>query len=101
MVNIALEVSNTIYKLPMYAAAIANQLSSAASQALEAEWDKISETEKTLSSIDCSSLSQLCKDYDIISYPTIRFFDGHGTITPYRGPRTSQSWVFPVSDEHR
>lgn len=67
--------------------------SSAASQALEAEWEKISATEKTLSSIDCSSLSQLCKDYDIISYPTIRFFDGHGTITPYRGPRTSQSII--------
>ncbi|ETS85669.1 hypothetical protein PFICI_03694 [Pestalotiopsis fici W106-1] len=67
--------------------------SSAASQALESEWEKISESEKTLSSIDCSSLAQLCKDYEIISYPTIRFFDGHGTITPYRGPRTSQSII--------
>ncbi|KAI0155664.1 thioredoxin-like domain-containing protein [Pestalotiopsis sp. NC0098] len=66
---------------------------SAASQALESEWLKISESEETLSSVDCSILPQLCKDYDIISYPTIRYFDGHGTMTPYRGPRIAKSII--------
>ncbi|KAI4596686.1 hypothetical protein KJ359_005028 [Pestalotiopsis sp. 9143b] len=66
---------------------------SAASQALESEWLKISESEETLSSVDCSALPQLCKDYDIISYPTIRYFDGHGTMTPYRGPRIAKSII--------
>lgn len=65
----------------------------AASEALESEWTSISETEKILGSVDCTSQAKLCSEHDIISYPTIRYFDGHGGTTPYRGPRKASAIV--------
>ncbi|KAI0133370.1 hypothetical protein F4776DRAFT_664129 [Hypoxylon sp. NC0597] len=66
--------------------------STAASQALEPEWTSATESEKkTLISIDCSSASSLCREFDVMSYPALRFFDGHGKMTSYRGPRRASS----------
>ncbi|KAI0130341.1 thioredoxin-like domain-containing protein [Xylariales sp. AK1849] len=67
--------------------------STAASQALESDWVTVSESEKITYSVNCASDAQLCKEYEIISYPTIRYFDGHGKMTPYRGSRTPSSVV--------
>ncbi|KAI0131100.1 hypothetical protein F4814DRAFT_404820 [Daldinia grandis] len=64
----------------------------AASQALEPEWTSAVESEKkSLLSVDCASAPSLCKEFDVISYPALRFFDGHGKMTPYRGPRRASS----------
>lgn len=66
--------------------------STAASQALESEWAIATESEKkALMSIDCSSAPSLCQEFSVISYPALRFFDGHGKMTPYRGPRRASS----------
>ncbi|KAI0025077.1 ER-resident thioredoxin [Xylariomycetidae sp. FL0641] len=65
--------------------------STPASQALEPEWLEAAETEKALMSIDCSDLASLCKEFDVISYPAIRYFDGHGHMSRYRGPRRSSA----------
>ncbi|KAI1644852.1 uncharacterized protein F4817DRAFT_198405 [Daldinia loculata] len=66
--------------------------SAAASQALEPEWTSAVESEKkSLISVDCASAASLCKEFDVISYPALRFFDGHGKMTPYRGPRRTSS----------
>ncbi|XDG03576.1 hypothetical protein ABKA04_003191 [Annulohypoxylon sp. FPYF3050] len=66
--------------------------STAASQALEAEWTSAVESEKkALISVDCSSTKGLCQEFGIISYPALRFFDGHGKMTSYRGPRRASS----------
>ncbi|KAI1471934.1 uncharacterized protein F4812DRAFT_456036 [Daldinia caldariorum] len=67
--------------------------STAASQALEPEWISATESEKkkSLLSVDCASASSLCKEFDVISYPALRFFDGHGKMTSYRGPRRASS----------
>ncbi|KAI1374798.1 hypothetical protein F4677DRAFT_156473 [Hypoxylon crocopeplum] len=66
--------------------------STAASQALEPEWTSATESEKkSLMSINCASAASLCQEFDIISYPALRFFDGHGKMTPYRGPRRASS----------
>ncbi|KAI1135797.1 hypothetical protein F5Y05DRAFT_161319 [Hypoxylon sp. FL0543] len=66
--------------------------STAASQALEPEWISATESEKkALMSIDCSSAASLCQEFGVISYPALRFFDGHGKMTPYRGPRRASS----------
>ncbi|KAI0830959.1 hypothetical protein F5Y06DRAFT_282011 [Hypoxylon sp. FL0890] len=66
--------------------------STAASRALEPEWISATETEKkALISIDCSSAASLCQEFGVISYPALRFFDGHGKMTPYRGPRRASS----------
>ncbi|KAI0180742.1 hypothetical protein GGR52DRAFT_566999 [Hypoxylon sp. FL1284] len=64
----------------------------APSQALEAEWTAATEKEKkTLISVDCASEASLCREFGVISYPSLRFFDGHGKMTPYRGPRRASS----------
>ncbi|KAF3070789.1 Protein disulfide-isomerase [Daldinia childiae] len=64
----------------------------AASQVLEPEWTSAAESEKkSLISVDCASAASLCKEFDVISYPALRFFDGHGKMTPYRGPRRRSS----------
>ncbi|KAI1214353.1 uncharacterized protein F4807DRAFT_407634 [Annulohypoxylon truncatum] len=66
--------------------------STAASQALEPEWTSAIESEtKGLMSIDCASTKSLCQEFGIISYPALRFFDGHGKMTSYRGPRRASS----------
>ncbi|KAI2616242.1 hypothetical protein GGR54DRAFT_631749 [Hypoxylon sp. NC1633] len=67
-------------------------LVASASQALEPEWTKAAELEKkALMSINCASAPSLCEEFGIISYPALRFFDGHGKMTNYRGPRRASS----------
>ncbi|KAI1760632.1 thioredoxin-like protein [Hypoxylon sp. FL1150] len=64
------------------------------SQALESEWTIATETEKNaLISVDCASASSLCREFGVISYPALRFFDGHGKMTPYRGPRRASAML--------
>ncbi|KAI1124157.1 thioredoxin-like domain-containing protein [Nemania abortiva] len=46
---------------------------------------------KSLMSIDCSTLSAVCDEFGILSYPALRFFDGHGHTQPYRGPRRASA----------
>ncbi|KAH8157953.1 hypothetical protein CIB48_g10294 [Xylaria polymorpha] len=44
-------------------------------------------------SIDCSSESALCDEFGVISYPALRYFDGHGHTKSYRGPRRASAIV--------
>jgi protein disulfide-isomerase A1 len=37
--------------------------------------------------IDCEKETDLCRDYDVSSYPAIRFFNGLDTSVRYRGGR--------------
>ncbi|KAI8634504.1 thioredoxin-like domain-containing protein [Xylariaceae sp. FL1651] len=63
----------------------------ASSQALETEWMYIADLHKSLMSIDCSTETTVCDEFGVISYPALRYFDGHGHTTPYRGPRTASA----------
>ncbi|ORY56842.1 thioredoxin-like domain-containing protein [Pseudomassariella vexata] len=67
--------------------------STASSQALESEWTSVAKSEKALVTVDCSTKTQLCKDYEVISYPALRYLDGHGKMISYRGPRTASSII--------
>ncbi|KAI1769948.1 hypothetical protein F4818DRAFT_446796 [Hypoxylon cercidicola] len=68
--------------------------STAPSQALESEWTLATETgKKTLISIDCTAAASLCREFGVISYPALRYFDGHGKMTSYRGPRRASSML--------
>ncbi|KAI1327640.1 hypothetical protein F5Y16DRAFT_189620 [Xylariaceae sp. FL0255] len=57
------------------------------------EWEALleSQSQRGLLSIDCSSERGLCDEFDVASYPAIRYFDKQGTSTPYRGPRTASA----------
>ncbi|KAI0856893.1 thioredoxin-like domain-containing protein [Xylaria cubensis] len=61
------------------------------SRALESEWMSIAGTQKSLISIDCLSESALCDEFGVISYPALRYFDGHGHMKSYRGPRRASA----------
>ncbi|KAI0469366.1 hypothetical protein F4859DRAFT_487936 [Xylaria cf. heliscus] len=61
------------------------------SQTLEPEWMSIADAHKSLMSIDCSSESALCDEFGVISYPALRYFDGHGDTKSYRGPRRASA----------
>ncbi|KAI1110974.1 hypothetical protein F5Y14DRAFT_335066 [Nemania sp. NC0429] len=65
--------------------------STTGSQALEPEWISVSGSRKSLMSIDCSTESAVCDEFGIISYPALRFFDGHGHTRSYRGPRRASA----------
>ncbi|KAI0441068.1 thioredoxin-like protein [Xylaria telfairii] len=58
---------------------------------LEPEWMSIAGSHKSLMSIDCSSESALCDEFGVISYPALRYFDGHGYTKSYRGPRRASA----------
>lgn len=62
------------------------------SKNLESEWLSATvQARSSLISIDCTIESGLCKEHDIISYPTIRLFQNHGARRRYRGPRKASS----------
>ncbi|KAK5631456.1 hypothetical protein RRF57_007170 [Xylaria bambusicola] len=63
----------------------------AGSQVLEPEWTSVASSHKSLLSIDCSINSALCNEFGIISYPALRYFDGHGYTKSYRGPRRASA----------
>ncbi|KAI0198830.1 thioredoxin-like protein [Astrocystis sublimbata] len=61
------------------------------SQALEPEWTSVASSHDALMSVDCASESALCDEHNVISYPAIRYFDGHGQTKLYRGPRRASA----------
>ncbi|KAI0537698.1 hypothetical protein GGR58DRAFT_470431 [Xylaria digitata] len=63
----------------------------AGSQVLESEWMSIADSHKSLMSIDCSTESAVCDEFSVISHPALRYFDGHGNMKPYRGPRKASA----------
>ena len=59
---------------------------------MEPEWSSVvAQKEDVLLSIDCTLEAQLCDDFNVISYPAVRYFDGRGVMAPYRGPRKAHS----------
>lgn len=62
---------------------------------LEREWASVqSEAGKgTVLAIDCSNHAKLCRDLDIVSFPTIRLHQKDGTFERYRGPRRAREYA--------
>ncbi|KAI1266120.1 thioredoxin-like domain-containing protein [Xylariaceae sp. FL1019] len=70
-------------------------------QTLEPEWQIVADSHSSLLTIDCSSEKVLCDEFDIVSYPAIRYFDGHGHTRSYRGPRKAPAIKAFLSRAHR
>ncbi|KAH8885349.1 hypothetical protein GQ53DRAFT_751320 [Thozetella sp. PMI_491] len=67
-----------------------------ASEALEPEWVRIQETERdnNILSVDCAARSQICKEFGVVSYPSIRLYrEGGASVDRYRGPRRAKAIV--------
>ena len=46
-----------------------------------------------LAKVDCTEEGDLCKDYGVEGYPTIKVFRGPDNIKPYTGARKSPAYV--------
>lgn len=62
---------------------------------LEREWVSVqSEAGKdTVLAVDCSTHAKLCRDFDIVSFPTIRLHQKDATFERYRGPRRAREYA--------
>ena len=60
-------------------------------KALAPEYEEAATTLKDkdipLVKVDCTEEADLCKDYGVEGYPTIKVFRGPDNVSPYSGPR--------------
>jgi protein disulfide-isomerase A1 len=55
----------------------------------------LKEKDIPLVKVDCTAEVDLCKDYGVEGYPTIKVFRGLDNIKPYTGARKSPAFVSP------
>lgn len=62
-------------------------------KALAPEYETAAEELKdkniALVKVDCTEEADLCKDYDVSGYPTLKIFRGPDSVKPYPGARKS------------
>lgn len=46
--------------------------------------------------VDCTEEAELCSDYGVEGYPTLKVFRGLENISPYSGQRKAAAYVNPV-----
>lgn len=68
---------------------------------LEKEWSTVKSLAEadTLLTVDCSKTAKLCREYDIVSFPTIRLHQNDGTFERYRGQRKAKEYA-PVPRQY-
>lgn len=66
-------------------------------KALAPEYEEAATTLKEknipLVKVDCTSEADLCKDYGVEGYPTVKVFRGPDNIKPYPGARKAPAYV--------
>jgi len=66
-------------------------------KALAPEYEEAATTLKEknipIAKIDCTEEAELCKDYGVEGYPTLKVFRGPDNITPYSGQRKAQAII--------
>ena len=76
---------------------ITNQIYSGHCKALAPEYEEAATTLKEkdikLAKVDCTEEADLCQQYGVEGYPTLKIFRGPDNITPYAGPRKAAAWV--------
>lgn len=70
-------------------------------KALAPEYEEAAMTLKEknipLVKVDCTEEADLCKDYGVEGYPTVKVFRGLENHAQYSGPRKAPAYVLPVS----
>lgn len=70
-------------------------------KALAPEYEEAATTLKEkdikLVKVDCTEESDLCQQYGVEGYPTLKVFRGLDNHTPYKGQRKAAAYVFPLS----
>lgn len=77
---------------------ITNQLYSGHCKALAPEYEEAATTLKEknimLAKVDCTEEADLCQEYGVEGYPTLKVFRGPENVTPYPGPRKAAACVY-------
>jgi protein disulfide-isomerase A1 len=55
----------------------------------------LKEKEIPLVKVDCTEEQELCQEYGVEGYPTLKVFRGAETISPYTGQRKADAYVAP------
>lgn len=67
-------------------------------KALAPEYEEAATTLKEknipLVKVDCTEETELCKDYGVEGYPTVKVFRGLDNVKPYSGARKAPACVF-------
>lgn len=65
------------------------------SKALELEWTPaVADLTATQAiSVDCSEAADVCQEYDVSSYPSLKVFKGGEPKSTYLGPRRAAAYV--------
>lgn len=50
--------------------------------------------------VDCTEHQDLCQEFGIEGYPSLKIFRGLGNIAVYTGARRADAYVFPLQAEH-
>lgn len=66
-------------------------------KALAPEYEEAATTLKekniALAKVDCTEEAELCREYGVEGYPTLKVFRGPDQITPYSGQRKAPAYV--------
>jgi protein disulfide-isomerase A1 len=70
-------------------------------KALAPEYEEAATTLKEknipLVKVDCTEETELCKDFGVEGYPTVKVFRGLDNVKPYSGARKAPACAFPLS----
>ena len=70
-------------------------------KALAPEYEEAATTLKEkniqLAKVDCTEEADLCQNYGVEGYPTLKIFRGPDSITPYGGQRKAPAYVIPAA----
>jgi protein disulfide-isomerase A1 len=53
----------------------------------------LKEKDIALAKVDCTEEAELCQEYGVEGYPTLKVFRGPETIVPYGGQRKADAYV--------
>jgi protein disulfide-isomerase A1 len=57
----------------------------------------LKEKDIPLVKVDCTEEQDLCQEYGVEGYPTLKVFRGVETISPYTGQRKADAYVLPIN----
>ena len=55
------------------------------------------EKDIALAKVDCTAEAELCQEYGVEGYPTLKIFKGPENVQPYGGQRKAPAYVLPSS----
>jgi protein disulfide-isomerase A1 len=53
----------------------------------------LKEKDISLVKVDCTEQTELCQEYNVEGYPTLKVFRGPDNVAAYGGPRKAQAYV--------